>query len=330
MKVLIEDLRKKVLDTFREKGFSEEDAVGVTDYLLWAEMSGVNTQGIIKMTGTEPLQNIRPKGEIKVERETKLSRLINGAAYPAPVVSQRATEAVIQKAKEHGFGIVGVHNTFSSNGAQAYYAEKIARQNLIGIVCSRSPASTAGFDSIDPIFGTNPIGFGFPTSDEPLVFDMATSAMTFYGLILAKARGERIPDNMAIDADGKATNDPASAMNGALLSFDRSYKGSGLAMVVEMLAGPLANSAWIDSKTFKEEWGSLFIAIDPNLLVDTEDFKKNASDLISKIKSSRKKPDVEEIRLPGERASQSRKEVLISGFVEVEESIIKQLGYIFL
>ena len=126
--------------------------------------------------------------------------MINGAAYPAPVVSQRATEAVIQKAKEHGFGIVGVHNTFSSNGAQAYYAEKIARQNLIGIVCSRSPASTAGFDSIDPIFGTNPIGFGFPTSDEPLVFDMATSAMTFYGLILAKARGERIPDNMAIDA----------------------------------------------------------------------------------------------------------------------------------
>ena len=69
MKVLIEDLRKKVLDTFREKGFSEEDAVGVTDYLLWAEMSGVNTQGIIKMTGTEPLQNIRPKGEIKVERK---------------------------------------------------------------------------------------------------------------------------------------------------------------------------------------------------------------------------------------------------------------------
>lgn len=328
MKILIKDLQEKVINSFKEKGFSEADSNNVADYLLWAEMSGINTQGIIKMTGTEPLQNIQPKGEIRVERETKLSQVIDGAAYPAPVVSQHATEAVIKKAKENGFGIVAAHNTFSSNGAQAYYADKIAKQDLIGIVCSRSPASTSGFDSIDPIFGTNPIGFGFPTNGEPLVFDMATSAMTFYGLVLAKARGESIPNNMAIDSEGMPTNDPAAAMNGALLPFDRSYKGSGLGMVVEMLAGPLASSAWVDNKTFKEEWGALFIAIDPALLVDTEVFKKNASDLIKKIKSSRKKPGVSEIRLPGERASQSRQEALASGFVEVEESVIKQLGYI--
>ena len=329
MKISTEALGLKVLATFHEKGFSKEHALAMWKYLLWAEMSGNSTQGIIKMTGTEPLQNIKPTSEIKIERDRKLSQLIDGGANPAPVVSGLATSGVIKKAKEHGFGIVGVRNTFSSNGAQAYYAEKIAKENLIGIVCSRSPAATTGFGSIDPLFGTNPIGFGFPTNEEPFVFDMATSAMTFYGLVLAKSRGESIPENMAIDSKGSPTTDPEAAMDGALLSFDRSYKGAGLSMVVEMLAGPLVNSAWIDNKTFTEEWGSLFMAIDPDLLVDVDEFKKNASDLIKKVRQSRKAAGVAEIRLPGDYTRFKRAEATASGFIEVEESLLKELGYNF-
>ncbi|MBI2810253.1 MAG: Ldh family oxidoreductase [Candidatus Melainabacteria bacterium] len=177
MKVSLNELRSKVTKTLSE-GFTETESARIADYLLWAEMSGIKTQGIIKMTGTEPLQNIKPKHEIKVERDTKLSQLINAGAYPAPLVSQIATDVVIEKAKTSGLAIVGVHNTFSSNGAQAYYVERMAKNDLIGIMMSRSPGSTAPFDSIDNLFGTNPIGFGFPTDGEPLLFDMATSAMT--------------------------------------------------------------------------------------------------------------------------------------------------------
>ncbi len=327
MQIKISELREKIVRTFESRKFSNEDSRVIADYLVWADMSGIKTQGVIKMTGTEPLQNIQPKHEIKIERDTKLSQLLNGGANPAPLVSQHATNVVIEKAKEHGFGIVGVHNTFSSNGAQAYYVEKIAKENLIGIMCSRSPASTTGFGSIDPLFGTNPIGFAFPTDSEPLVFDMATSAMTFYGLVLSKARGEEIPDNMAIDKNGLPTNSPEEAMDGALLSFDRSYKGAGLGMVVEMLAGPLVNSAWIDNKTFTEEWGTLFIAVDPNLLVDIDAFKKNASDMVLKIKSSRKSEEKTEIRLPGEKALQIYKEAENSGVVEIDKVILESLGF---
>jgi L-2-hydroxycarboxylate dehydrogenase (NAD+) len=187
----------------------------------------------------------------------------------------------------------------------------IAEAGLIGIVCSRSPASTAGF--------------GFPTSGESLVFDTATSAMTFYGLVLAKARGESIPENMAIDGEGNPTTDPDAAMDGALLSFDRGYKGSGFGLVVEMLAGPLVNGSWVDNKTFKEEWGSLIIAIDPELLVDREEFKKNASDLIDKVKLSRVKSESDSIRLPGERARAQYNEAKMNGFIDVEDAIISQL-----
>lgn len=324
MKIAINDLRAKIIGHLK-KNLNDEQANIVADYLLWAEMSGVSTQGIIKMTGSDPIQDIVPEYEMKTERDTKLSRLIDAGSNPAPLATMVATKVAIDKAHEHGFGFVGVRNTHSSNGAQAYYAEMIANEGLIGIVCSRSPASAAGFGSIDPIFGTNPIGFGIPTSKESFVFDTATSAMTFYGLVLAKARGESIPEHMAIDSDGNPTTDPTAAMNGALLSFDRSYKGSGFGLVIEMLAGPLVNGAWVDNKTFKEEWGSLIIAIDPELLVDRETFKKNASDLIDKVKSSRVKNEGDTIRLPGERARALYNEAKSSGVVEIEDAIFTQL-----
>jgi LDH2 family malate/lactate/ureidoglycolate dehydrogenase len=327
MKISTQDLKEKIVVLMTSKNFTEEDAGNVANYLVWAEMSGIRTQGIIKLTGSEPLQDVKPKYQPKIERDTQLSQLIDGGANPAPLTSSRATNVVIEKAKKSGFGIVGLRNTFSSNGAQAYYVQKMAENDLIGIMCSRSPAAATGFGSIDPLFGTNPIGFGFPTNEEPVVFDLATSAMTFYGLVLAKAKGEKIPENMAIDNSGQPTTDPEAAMEGALLSFDRNYKGSSLAMMIEVLAGPLVNSSWIDNKTFEEEWGSVFIAIDPNLLIDPSEFKNNASDMIAKIKNSRKQNQSEEIRLPGERAAMSRKSAKESGFVEIEDSIAEELKF---
>ncbi len=137
--------------------------------------------------------------------------------------------------------------------------------------------------------------------------------MTWYGLVLAKAYGEGIPENMAIDKDGNPTTDPEDAMNGFLLPFDRSYKGSGLGMVVEMLGGPLVGATF---GQIEVDWGSLFIAIDPGLLVDIVEFKEHSSELIEKIKNSR---SIKGVRIPGERATKARKEALENGYVEVDE-----------
>lgn len=322
MKIAINTLREQ-LEQILTKNISEQDAAKLAEYFVWAEMSGNKTQGIVKFTGPEPVQVVKPEGPVVIERETKLSQLLNAAKNPAPLVTIQATEVAIAKAKEHGFGIVGVHNFFSSNGVQGYYAQKIAEADLIGICMSRSPAAVAGFGSIAPIFGTNPIGFGMPTNDQPVVFDMATSAMTFYGLVLAKARGETIPEGMAIDKDGNPTTDPDAAINGALLSFDRSYKGSELGLLVETLAGPLVSSAWIDNVTLKEEWGAVVIAIDPELLVDSVQFKRNASDMLVKIRSARTKNG---IRLPGESSYRKRQAALASGMIEIDDVIADKLG----
>lgn len=326
MKIAIDDLRDKV-ELILCARFGKEDGARIADILLWADMSGIAPMGVAKMTGTEPIQSVTPLHEVRIERDTKLSQRINAGANPAPLVSLQATEAAIEKAKAHGMAIVGVHNTFSSNLTQAYYVEMMAEAGLIGIAMARGTSSSTGFNVIDPIFGTNPIGFGFPTDDEPLIFDMTTAAMTWSGLVLAKARGDRLPEGVAIDSLGNPTTDPAAAMAGATLPFDGSYKGSGLGLIVEALAGPLVGAGYADP-SMESEYGSLFIAIDPELLIDRAVFKASSSDLINRIRSARTKDGSGPVRLPGERARASRKQALESGFVEIDDTIAAELGWL--
>lgn len=326
MKISITDLRQKVLATFTQNGFNEADANRMADVLLWADMSGITPMGIAKMVGSEPVQKEKATAPIEVVRDTKLSQLINAHGAPAPLACQQAVDVVIQKAKEHSFGMVGVNNTHCSSAALAYYVDRIAQENLIGIMMSRAGGSVAPFGSADPLFGTDPMAFGFPTNDEPILFDMATSPVTWTGLLLAKARGEQLPENIAIDSEGNPTTDPAKALEGAMFPFDHGYKGSGLGMVVEVLAGPLVASAYCDFKN-AETYGNVIMAIDPELFVDIADFKTKCSDMTTIIKKSRKQKGVEEIRLPGERARKTYKESQASGMVDVDDTVLRELGY---
>ncbi len=302
---------------------SEVNANIVADYIVWAEMTGLITQGIIKLSGTEPVQKIIPESEIKIERETKVSALLNGGKNPAMVVSKKATDIAIQKAKEVGMSIVGVRNIFSSNGSQGYYVEQIAKNDLIGIMCSRSPGAVSAFGSIDPLFGTNPIGYAFPTDNEPIVFDAATSAMTFYGLIIAKSKGEKIPVGIATDKNGKPTTNPADVIDdGALAAFGNSYKAEGLSMLVELLSGPLVNGAFLDFKTFDKEWGATIIAIDPNILTDVKIFKKNCSEFVSTIRNSR---TLGQIRIPNDKTRKNYKTAVESGLIDIDDAIYNEV-----
>jgi len=327
MKIPLTELRVKVLKTFTDKGFSEHDANRIADVLLWAEMSGIKPMGIAKLIGSEPVQNEKVDAQARITRDTKLSQLINADHTPAPLICQQATDTVIQKAKDHGFGLVGVNNFWCSSAALGYYVERIAREDLIGVCLSRSGGITAPFGSADPLFGTNPIAFAFPTNEEPIVFDMATSILTWTGLILAKNKGEQLPEGFAIDHEGNPTTDPGKAVEGAIFPFDHSYKGSGLGMVAEIMAGPLVASAYCDFQNQKD-YGQLFIAIDPELLVDTATFKEQCSDMVRIMKNARKQKGVDEIRLPGERARAAYTQAEASGEVDVEETVLRELGYI--
>jgi LDH2 family malate/lactate/ureidoglycolate dehydrogenase len=140
--------------------------------LLYAQLRG-NNQGIIKIT-TGGMNRAAAAAPIAVERETRLSALLNGNAQAGMLVLHRAMTMAVEKAKSSGFGIVGSNNTSTSTGALGYYAEQVAKQGLIGIVFAQSPEFVAPHGAKQAIFGTNPIAISIPA--EQVGFELQSSS----------------------------------------------------------------------------------------------------------------------------------------------------------
>lgn len=316
-------IEEKLLSLLTEH-FGADKAQRISDVILYAEQHGIEGQGLAKLAGTEPLQSIKPEAELEISHKSDVSCQINAHRQPSFYAAQTGVDIAINIAKRKGIAVVGINGVYSSIGSLAYYVERIAQEDMIGIVMAQCPPSIAPFGVLPPLFGTNPLGVAFPTNDKPVVFDMATAAITWYGLVLAKMRGQTIPDGLAIDTNGNLTNDPKAAMDGAILPFGNSAKASGLAMMVEMMAGPLVGATGCNVN-FDGDWGVFILAFKPSLLVDTEVFKTNASAMIEII---RKAPTVngEKVRLPGDRANAFKENVLQTGMIELDEAIAAVFG----
>ncbi|PNH04783.1 Glyoxalase domain-containing protein 4 [Tetrabaena socialis] len=211
----------------RSNGEEPGGAAAAAEGVLFYAQLRDNNQGIIKITsgGLRRSPTARPP---VVEKETRLSALINGNNSPGMLVLKKAALMAVERAKAQGFGIVGTNHTASSTGALGYYVDLISRQGLIGIVLAQSPEFVAPHGAKQPIFGTNPIGISIPAEDGAVTMDMATAAFAWFGLLEAKAAGRPIPGDVAMDSEGLATTDPNDVLSGgAIRVFDRSYKGSG-------------------------------------------------------------------------------------------------------
>ena len=323
MKVAIDELREVTRRAIFAQGYNPADSEIMLDIIMYAQLRG-NNQNVIKLLGAGMPAN-PAAGEMSLIKETKLSALIDGNWNQGMVVLSRATELAIDKAQAHGFGIVGTQRTNSATGAIGYYARWMAEQGLIGFVCSGAPELMAMHGSYEPFLGTNPLAIGIPASGKPLVFDMATAAIAWYGVILAKAEGETIPDGVAYDAQGQLTTDPEAALAGAIKAFG-GYKGAALALIVETLTRPLVGAARKADGT-KLDWGNLVFAIDPELLAeDLTTFRDGVSDLLLRVKQLQRLPGVDEILTPGERGDRIHEQVTAAGLVELDDRVWRDLN----
>ncbi len=239
------------------------------------------------------------------------------------VVMDKLVDIATKKAIEIGVGIAGNHDTSESTGALGYYVNKIAEQGLIGIAFASAPFQTnAPFGANEARFCTNPLAFGIPTESDPIILDMPTSAMAYYGLIEAKTAGKKLSDKVGFDKNGNETNDPAEIMSGALKTFG-GHKGSGLALIVQILAG-----AFVKADSFNNDSdnaGNLVVPIDPEIFLSKDDFRKSVTEIINKVKSARRIDNVEEIFIPGERGNNFQNEVVTSGEIEIEDNLWTEL-----
>ena len=228
-------VRSNTLQALQGLGHSKEDAEIITDVLIFAELRG-NNQGLIKLVSGGLNKNIDSK-DINLLMESPVSCKIDGGQRIGMVVVAHATSIAIEKAKKNGIAVVGCSNYASATGALGYWARKITDAGLVGIVMSQCNEMVAPHGSYEPIFGTNPIAIGIPTVPRPQILDMATSASAYYGIKMAESMGIPIANDIAYDCNGLETTDPSAALGGAIRVFDRSFKGSHLALMVELLAG---------------------------------------------------------------------------------------------
>jgi LDH2 family malate/lactate/ureidoglycolate dehydrogenase len=321
MKIKIEELNNLSKKAISGYGYSETESVVIQNILLYAQLRG-NNQGIVKLIG-----NGIPKRDKsntpKIVKETPISALFDGNETHAMLVMNLITDTAIEKAKKSGIGIVGNFNTAESTGALGYYVSKIAKEGLIGIAYASAPfQTTAPYGSTEALFCTNPVAYGIPTENDPIILDMTTSAMAYYGLIEAKTANNMVDEGTGYDKEGNSTQNPAEIMSGALKTFG-GHRGSGLALIGQIFAGALVQADSFDSDS--DNAGNLVMAIDPEILTSKENFTKEVSAIVHRIRSAKKAEGVSEILIPGERGNKFNAQVLDSGEIEIEDNLFKEL-----
>lgn len=323
-KVEIPYFKGLITEALTNLGYSTSEADITSETLLYAELRG-NNQGIVKLLSGALKPDINASN-ITIVRETAVSALIDGGRRIGMAVLETASDCAINKTKVSGMAVIGASNYSSPTGAIGFWARKIAKAGYIGIVMSQCSELVAPFGSYEAIFGTNPIAIGIPTKEGklPIILDMATSAAANFSLVIAAREGKNISNDIAYNHYGKSTTDPYEAIHGCIRAFG-GIKGSGLALMVELLAGALTGADMIDKKKKGSSWGSLIIAIDPSLLGSTDEFLTRVDIMTNRVKHAKTLEDVSEVFLPGERGDRMETEAIYNGYLSISETNLADL-----
>ncbi len=314
-----------MIDALVAAGVPKPDAEIVADVLIESDRRGIDSHGIGRLKPIyidrirEGTQN--PVTKIDIIRDRKTTAVLDGNNGMGHVVSKKAMEMAIQKAKEHGMGMVVVRHS-THYGIAGYYASMAVKENMIGITGTNARPSQAPTFGVENMLGTNPLTFGFPTDEEfPFILDCATS-VTQRGKIELYARlGKPLPPGWVIDVEGKTRTDTeqvlidltrgkaALAPLGGLGEEGAGYKGYGYATVVELLSAALQDNPYLkmlngvdaSGKKIPILLGHFFIAINIDEFIEVDRFKKIAGDILRELRASRKAPGEERIFTAGEK-----------------------------
>lgn len=318
-----------VVDLFAAAGMEPSDAGCVADNLIDADMRGVTTHGLTRIplyfrSIEKGLCDIHAKPE--VIRSFGAMALIHAHHCMGQVSSVLAMNLVIEKAEQFGIGFVAVRDG-CHYGTAGFYALMAERKGMIGFSTTNSGVFVAPYGGIEKRLGTNPLAVAIPTGrQDPILLDMATSRVARGKLLVAMKKGEPVPPDWALDADGHITTDAAKAFAGILLPL--SYKGYGLAVVIDMLAGVLSGSGFgsmVDTPNDHPQVGSNFAAINIKALCDPDEFARNVCALMDEIRSVRLDAETERIYMPGEIEFDKERENRARGGVPLQPFQLREL-----
>ncbi len=301
-------LKEFCTQLLQKLGVPHQEAEVTADTLVSANLRGVDTHGVMRMTYyTAKLRSgvIKPKVDLTPIRETIATALLDGHDGIGQVISHRAMQIAIRKAKEAGIAYVSVRNS-NHLGACAYYSMMALPHDMIGFVFTNASPRLAPTGGTERLFGNNPWSIAVPAGRQlPVVLDMANSVVAAGKIRVFQKDGKPIPEGWALDVDGVPTTDPEKALKGILLAIG-GYKGYGITLIVDLLTGVLADSAYgprvkgMEAENEVAHIAHSFVALNLSAFDEVAAFKARMDSYIGEIKGSRKAKGSDTIYLPGE------------------------------
>ena len=304
----LEEARALALRCLVANGCDDQNAAPVAESMVAAERDHCHSHGLFRLPGYVKglrVGTINGRARPQVFCESPGVLRVAGDHAMAPVAHESCLGVLAREAKQRGMAFAGLQRAhhFSALWVEI---EALAEEGLCALACvSYLPVMTPAGGS-KRTFGTNPISFGWPRPGGlPLVFDMATSAMARGEIMIAEREGRTLPPGAGVGPDGAPSTDPATVLAGSQLPFG-GYKGSALALMVELLAGPMIGETFSleTADSFPGgEWpppgGEFILAMDPAAL-GGNDWDERAQRLFGVISG------MEGARLPGDRRHAAR------------------------
>jgi uncharacterized oxidoreductase len=332
-KIAAERLQKIGAALLVGAGAAQEEADTVARGCVAANLAGHDSHGIILIpTYVERIKvgHIVPGAPFKIVQESPTTTVIDGHWGFGFVVNEKAMRLTIEKAKSANVAAATVFRQ-SHVGRLGAYPLLAAQAGMIGIATAdsgRSPKAVAPFGGREARLGTNPISIAVPSDlPGPLCLDMATSAVAVGKLTLAHARGEKIPLGWIVDSDGKHTTDPARFRpGGALLPLGgtEGYKGSGLAVIVEILCGLLTGLGFGVEPSGRHNDGCFLAVFKVDAFRPLAQFKREVADFARYLKETPLSEGSTGVFYPGEVEYLREQERRRSG-IEIEDATWKKL-----
>ena len=321
----LEDIYNLANKTLLTNGCDEETSNILSDLIMKAERDGSLSHGLFRLPAY--IAGLK-SGKINGKNRPKISKItpsvvkVDGNNCLAPMVLNKSLPELIKAAKENGVAVLSITNSHHM-AAMWPETEAIAEEGLVAFACTSYKPAVAPAGSIKPLFGTNPISFAWPRKNKtPVVYDMATASMAMGEVQVAKREGHKVPLGTGLTKDGKETTDPAEIADGGVLLPFGGYKGSGIAMMVELLAGALVGDNFSYETAEKDNndggppsGGEFILAISPEKLSNS-DWDTHSSKFFEKMKS------MGDVRLPGERRHKNR---LDKGPRHINEDLVNKI-----
>ncbi len=302
-------LRAFAESILRGAGLEPATAAIVADCLVFANLRGVDSHGVQLLTFYLDhflSGNISIRGRGRVLSESGCCLLYDGENSVGQAVSAACVEHAVRLAKAHGVGLVSARRS-NHFGAAGYWSLRMSAHGMVGIAMSNASPSVAPWQGRDKRVGTNPISVSVPgEGGHPWLLDMATTTVAMGKIVKAKLEGKTsIPLGWAMDKTGEPTTDIETALAGLLMPLG-GYKGSGLAMMVEILCGVLSGGTmstgiggvYITSRPMATS--HFFLAFDVARLMPLDEFRRRMDTLVAEVKSSRPASGFNEVLVAGD------------------------------